>query len=156
MKQAARSDELAIATNRKALHDYEVLERVEAGLVLRGTEVKSIREGGFNFRDGWVEPRNGEMFLSGVRIGPYSHGNLMNHSEDRARKLLLHRHQIDKLGGRVAEKGFTLVPLRAYFKGGKVKIEIGLARGKKSHDKRETLKRKDIDRETRQAMNRRR
>ncbi|MCM2256586.1 MAG: SsrA-binding protein SmpB [Vicinamibacteria bacterium] len=156
MKQAARDDEQAIATNRKALHDYEVLERVEAGLVLRGTEVKSIREGGFNFRDGWVEPRNGEMFLSGVRIGPYSHGNLMNHSEDRARKLLLHRHQIDKLGGRVAERGFTLVPLRAYFKGGKVKIEIGLARGKKSHDKRETLKRKDIDRETRQAMNRRR
>lgn len=156
MKQAARDDEQAIATNRKALHDYEVLERVEAGLVLRGTEVKSIREGGFNFRDGWVEPRNGEMFLSGVRIGPYSHGNLMNHSEDRARKLLLHRHQIDKLGGRVAERGFTLVPLRAYFKGGKVKIEIGLARGKKSHDKRETLKRKDIDRDTRQEMNRRR
>lgn len=156
MKQAARSDELAIATNRKALHEYEVLERVEAGLVLRGTEVKSIREGGFNFRDGWVEPRNGEMFLSGVRIGPYSHGNLMNHSEDRARKLLLHRNQIDKLGGRVTEKGFTLVPLRAYFKGGKVKVEIGLARGKKSHDKRETLKRKDIDRETRQEMNRRR
>lgn len=156
MKQAARDDEQAIATNRKALHDYEVLERVEAGLVLRGTEVKSIREGGFNFRDGWVEPRNGEMFLSGVRIGPYSHGNLMNHSEDRARKLLLHRNQIDKLGGRVAEKGFTLVPLRAYFRGGKVKIEIGLARGKKSHDKRETLKRKDLDRETRQAMNRRR
>lgn len=156
MKQAARSDEQAIATNRKALHDYEVLERVEAGLVLRGTEVKSIREGGFNFRDGWVEPRNGEMFLSGVRIGPYSHGNLMNHAEDRTRKLLLHQHQIAKLGGRVAEKGFTLVPLRAYFKGGKVKIEIGLARGKKSHDKRETLKRKDIDRETRQAMNRRR
>jgi SsrA-binding protein len=156
VKTAARSDEQAIATNRKALHDYEILERFEAGLVLRGTEVKSIREGGFNFRDGWVEPRGGEMFLAGVRIGPYSHGNLMNHAEDRARKLLLHRNQIDKLAGRVAEKGCTLVPLRAYFKGGRVKVEVGLARGKKSHDKRAALKQKDLDRETRQALGRRR
>lgn len=150
------SDEKVVATNRKAFHNYEILEKAEAGVVLRGTEVKSIREGGFNFSDGWVEVRNGELFLSGCRIGPYSHGNLGNHEEHRVRKLLLHRNQIDKLGGKVTEKGFTLVPLRCYFKNGRVKIEIGLARGKKSHDKRETLKRKDIERETRQALSQRR
>jgi SsrA-binding protein len=141
-----------IATNRKALFNYEILEKVEAGVVLVGTEVKSIREGGLNFRDSFVDFRKGELFLIGCRIGPYSHGNLMNHAEDRDRKLLLRKREILKLGGRVTERGLTLVPLKAYLKKGRVKLEIGLARGKKSHDKRETLKRKDLERETQQAV----
>jgi SsrA-binding protein len=139
--------ERPIATNRKAFFNYQVFERAEAGVVLAGTEVKSIREGGLNFRDSYVEFKNGELFLVGCRIGPYSHGNLMNHPEDRSRKLLLHKREILKLGGRATEKGFTIVPLRAYFKNGRVKLEIGLARGKRAHDKRESIKRKDLERE---------
>jgi SsrA-binding protein len=146
----------AIATNRKAFFNYEVLDRFEAGVSLVGTEVKSIREGGLNFRDSYVEFRGGELFLVGCRIGPYSHGNLLNHAEGRDRKLLLHKREILKLGGKATEKGFTIIPLRAYLKNGRVKVEIGLARGKQTHDKRETLKRKDIERETRQAVRSRR
>ncbi len=153
---AEAAPERPIATNRKALFNYEILERAEAGVALVGTEVKSIREGGFNFSDSYVEYRNGELFLQGCRIGPYSHGNRTNHLETRTRKLLMHRAEIDKLGGRVTEKGFTLVPLRAYFKDGRVKLEIGLARGKRSHDKREAIKKKDLERETRQALRQRR
>jgi len=145
-------EEKILATNRKAFFNYEILERAEAGVSLRGTEVKSIREGGLNFRDSYVEFRGGELFLVGCRVGPYSHGNLLNHPEERDRKLLLHKREILKLGGKATEKGLTLVPLRSYFKNGRIKIEIGLARGKKAHDKRETIKRKDIERETRQAM----
>jgi SsrA-binding protein len=145
-----------IATNRKALFNYEIFEKAEAGVVLAGSEVKSIREGGLNFRDSYVELRKGELWLVGCRIGPYSHGNIQNHAEGRERKLLLHRREIDKLGGKATEKGFTIVPLQAYFKNGKIKVEIGIARGKKSHDKRETIKRKDIERETRQAVRDRR
>jgi SsrA-binding protein len=148
--------EKTLATNRKALFNYQILERVEAGVSLVGTEVKSIREGGLNFRDSFVEFRGGELFLVGCRIGPYSHGNLMNHAEDRVRRLLLHKREILKLGGRATERGLTIVPLRAYFKDGRVKLEIGLARGKKTHDKRETIKRRDIERETRQAVRERR
>jgi SsrA-binding protein len=148
--------EKALATNRKAFFNYQILDRVEAGVSLVGTEVKSIREGGLNFRDSYVEFRGGELFLVGCRIGPYSHGNLMNHAEDRVRKLLLHKREILKLGGKATEKGFTLIPLRAYFKKGRVKLEIGLARGKKAHDKREAIKRRDIERETRQAVRERR
>jgi SsrA-binding protein len=144
--------EKAISTNRKAFFNYEVLDRAEAGVSLVGTEVKSIREGGLNFRDAFVDFRGGELFLVGLRIGPYSHGNLLNHAEGRDRKLLLHKREILKLGGKATEKGLTIIPLRAYFKGGRVKVEIGLARGKKSHDKRESIKRKDIERETRQAV----
>jgi len=144
--------ERVIATNRKALFNYEVLERAEAGVELRGTEVKSIREGGLNFRDSFVEFRGGQMFLVGARIGPYSHGNIQNHAEGRERRLLLHKREILKLGGRATEKGLTLVPLRAYFSKGRVKLEIGLARGKRAHDKREALKRKDLERETRAAV----
>ena len=146
----------AIATNRKAFFNYEVLDRFEAGVSLVGTEVKSIREGGLNFRDSYIEFRGGELFLVGCRIGPYSHGNMMNHAEGRVRKLLLHKREILKLGGKATEKGFTIIPLRAYLKNGRVKVEIGLARGKQTHDKRETLKRKDIERETRQAVRSRR
>jgi SsrA-binding protein len=148
--------ERVIATNRKAFFNYEVLDRVEAGISLVGTEVKSIREGGFNFRDSYVDFRNGELFLVGCRIGPYSHGNLQNHPEDRVRKLLLHKREILKLGGKATERGLTLVPLKAYLKGGRVKVEIGLARGKKTHDKRESIKRKDIERDTRRAVRERR
>jgi SsrA-binding protein len=144
--------EKAIATNRKALFNYEIFERAEAGMMLVGSEVKSIREGGLNFRDSFVEFKGGEMFLVGCRIGPYSHGNIQNHPDDRVRKLLLHKREILKLGGKATEKGYTIVPLRAYFKNGRVKVEIGLARGKKAHDKRESIKRKDIERETRQAV----
>ncbi len=145
-----------IATNRKAFFNYEIFERAEAGIALVGSEVKSIREGGLNFRDSFVEYRDGELFLVGCRIGPYSHGNIQNHAEGRDRKLLLHRREIQKLGGKATEKGFTIVPLQAYFKDGRIKVEIGLARGKKAHDKRETIKRKDIERETRQAVRDRR
>jgi SsrA-binding protein len=149
-------EEKILATNRKAFFNYEILDRAEAGVSLRGTEVKSIREGGLNFRDSFVDFRGGELFLVGCRIGPYSHGNLLNHSEERDRKLLLHKREILKLGGKATEKGLTIVPLRAYFKNGRIKIEVGLARGKKAHDKRESIKRKDIERETRQAMRERR
>jgi SsrA-binding protein len=145
-----------IATNRKAFFNYEIFERAEAGLVLVGSEVKSIREGGLNFRDSFVERRGGEMWLVGCRIGPYSHSNTQNHAEDRDRKLLLHRREIDKIGGKATERGYTIVPLQAYFKNGKIKVEIGLARGKKAHDKRESIKRRDIERETRQAVRDRR
>ena len=148
--------EKVLATNRKALFNYEILERAEAGIRLVGTEVKSIREDGLNFRDSYVDFRGGELFLVGCRIGPYSHGNQLNHAEDRERKLLLHKREILKLGGKVTEKGFTLIPLKAYLKNGRVKLEIGLARGKKAHDKRESIKRKDIERDTRQAMRERR
>lgn len=141
-----------IATNRKAFFEYEIFERAEAGLVLKGSEVKSIREGGLNFRDSFVDYRGGELFLVGCRIGPYSHANIQNHPEDRDRKLLLHRQEIDKLGGKATEKGYTIIPLRAYFKNGRVKLEIGLAKGKRAHDKRESIKKKDLEREARQAV----
>jgi SsrA-binding protein len=151
----AESAERALATNRKVLFRYEVLERAEAGLALVGTEVKSIRDGGLSFGDSWVDFRGGELFLVGCRIAPYSHGNYLNHAPDRERKLLLHKREILKLGGKVTERGLTLVPLRAYLKSGRVKMEIGLARGKHAHDKREAIKKKDQEREARQALRRR-
>lgn len=148
----AESGDRVLATNRKALFHYEVLERTEAGVVLAGTEVKAIRDGGLNFSDSWIEFRNGEMFLVGCRVAPYSHGNLMNHAPERVRKLLLHKRELLKLGGRATERGLTLVPLRAYLKNGRVKLEIGLARGKQAHDKRDALREKDRERETRRAL----
>ena len=147
--------ERVLATNRKAFFQYEVLERAEAGLALVGTEVKSIRDGGLNFSDSYVDVRGGELFLVGCRVAPYSHGNLMNHVPDRDRKLLLHRREILKLGGKVTERGLTLVPLRVYLRNGRVKMEIGLARGKHTRDKRESIKKKDQEREARQALRRR-
>jgi SsrA-binding protein len=156
MSAKPEAGERAIATNRKAFFNYEILDRAEAGVRLLGSEVKSIREGGFNFRDAFVEYRDGELFLVGARIGPYSHSNLQNHAEDRVRKLLLHKREILKLGGRATERGLTIMPLRAYFKGGRVKLEIGLARGKRAHDKRDAIKQKDIDRDARQEMRQRR
>lgn len=144
--------ERVLVTNRKAFFEYEVLDRVEAGVCLLGTEVKSIREGGLNFRDAYVEPRGDELFLVDCHIAPYSHGNLLNHTTGRTRKLLLHKREMVKLIGRVLEKGLTLLPLKAYMKNGRVKVEIGLARGKKVHDKRVAIRRREQERETRRAV----
>lgn len=141
-----------LATNRKALHEFEIIEKHEVGIALRGTEVKAFRENGFQFRDSYVEFRNGELFLSGASIAPYSHGNRANHSEERQRKLLMRKKDIMKVGGKVTEKGLTLIPLKAYFKGGLVKFEIGLARGRKSHDKRDAIKQRDIDKDARREL----
>src|SRR2546427_10108265 len=137
--------EKVIATNRKAFFSYQVLERAEAGITLLGSEVKSIREGGLNFRDSFVEFRGGELYLVGCRIGPYSHGNIQNHAEERDRKLLLHKREILKLGGQVTEKGLTILPLGAHFKKGRLKLEIGLARGQQAPDNPDALRRKDDD-----------
>ncbi len=141
-----------IADNRKALYDYAVLETFEAGVVLLGTEVKSIREGSVNLRDSYARLDNGEVWLLNLHIGPYSHSGYASHEDRRQRKLLLHKAEIRKLTGKVAEKGLTLVPLRMYFKDGRVKVALALAKGKQVHDKRETIRRREIDRETRAAV----
>ena len=145
-----------IAANRKALHDYHILDEWEAGVALLGTEVKAIREGRVNLRDSYARLDKGEIWLSNVHISPYSHTGYDHHDERRQRKLLLHRHEIEKMAGRVAEKGLTLVPLRMYFKNGKVKVALALAKGKQAHDKRETLRKREVDRETRAAVKERR
>jgi SsrA-binding protein len=141
-----------IADNRKALHDYAVLDTYEAGVALLGTEVKSIREGSVNLRDSFARIDRGEVWLLNVHIGPYSHMGYSSHEERRQRKLLLHAHEIRKLTGRVAEKGLTLVPLQMYFKNGRVKVALALVKGKQAHDKRETIRRREVDRETRAAI----
>jgi SsrA-binding protein len=141
-----------IADNRKARHDYHILETYEAGVALLGTEVKAIREGRVNLRDSYARTESGEVWMMNVHISPYSHRGYADHAETRQRKLLLHRHEIRKLIGRTAEKGLTLVPLQMYFKKGRVKVLVGLARGKQAHDKRETIRRREVDRETRSAV----
>ena len=153
--KGAPPGEAAIATNRKAFFNYNVLEKAEAGLALVGSEVKSIREGGLNFKDAYVDFRSGELFLVGCHISPYSRSS-QNHFAERERKLLLHKREILRLGGKATEKGLTLVPLRAYFKNGRIKVEIGLARGKREHDTRDAIKKRDIDRETRAEVRSRR
>ena len=145
-----------IADNRKALFDYHILETFEAGIALLGTEVKGIREGKANLRDSYARAENGELWMMNVHISPYSHSGYAGHDELRQRKLLLHRHEIRKLAGRIAEKGLTLVPLELYFKNGRVKVALALAKGKQAHDKRETIKRREVDRETRAAVKERR
>lgn len=136
-----------IATNRRATHDYFISARVECGIVLTGTEIKSIRKGKVNIKEAYVQIKNKEVFIVGMHIAPYEQGNQFNHEETRNRKLLLHRHEINKLEKEVAQKGFTLIPLRLYIKGGKAKVEIGLAKGKKLYDKRQSEKEKDIQRD---------
>ena len=136
-----------IAQNKKAGHDYLILETFEAGLVLTGTEIKSVRKGKINLRDGFARVRNGEAYLENVHISPYEQGNQFNHDPLRNRKLLLHRKEIDKLVGITKNKGITVVPLRVYLKHGFAKVLIGVGQGKKEYDKRETLKRKEQDRE---------
>jgi SsrA-binding protein len=145
-----------IAENRKAFHDFHLMETFEAGLVLMGTEVKAIREGRVNLRDSFARVEDGEVFLYNVNISPYSHRGYADHEPLRRRKLLLHRDEIRKLIGKTVEKGMTLVPVRLYFKNGRVKIAVSLAKGKKDYDKRETIKRREADRETRAAIKSRR
>ncbi len=146
----------SIAENRKAFHDYHLLETFEAGIALLGTEVKAIREGRVNLRDSFARVEDGEVFLYNVNISPYSHRGYVDHEPLRRRKLLLHRQEIRKLVGKTTERGMTLVPLRLYFKNGRVKLAIALAKGKKEYDKRETIKRREADRETRAAIKSRR
>jgi len=141
-----------IATNRKAYHDYHIEETIEAGIVLTGTEIKSIREGKVNLRDGFAIIRDGEVWLLNVHIAPYSGGNRMNHEPKRERKLLLHRREINRLAGRVQEKGWTLVPLRLYLKDNIAKVELALVRGKRQYDKRQAIAKREAEREMRRSM----
>jgi SsrA-binding protein len=151
-KEEREKAQRIVADNRKARHDYHILETYEAGVALLGTEVKAIREGRVNLRDSYARTEGGEVWMLNVHISPYSHRGYADHAETRQRKLLLHRHEIRKLIGRTAEKGLTLVPLQMYFKNGRVKVLVALARGKQAHDKRETIRRREVDRETRTAM----
>src|SRR3990172_7940574 len=141
-----------IAENRRARHDYHLLERFEAGLALTGTEVKSLREGRDNLQRAHAEVRGGEVYLVGAHIAEYTQGNLANHHPDRDRKLLLHRRQIAELASKVAERGLTLVPTRLYFKDGRAKVEIALARGKETRDKRRDLAERDARRQIERAL----
>ena len=150
------AEERLIASNKKALHDYHVLQKLEAGIELTGTEVKSLRDKGANLKDAYVFFKAGEAFLLGAHIAPYSHGNYQNHDPERTRRLLLHSREIEKLEAQVVEKGLSVVPLRLYFKGNRVKTEIAVVRGKKLYDKRETEKRREADREAAAAMKSRR
>jgi SsrA-binding protein len=142
----------SVARNPKATHDYHILETWECGVVLTGTEVKSLRNGQASIKEAYARVRNGEVFLDGMNITPYEQGNRYNHDPVRTRKLLLHRREIEKLIGAVEQKGLTLVPLELYFKNGRAKVKIALGRGKKLHDKREDLKRRAVERETARAV----
>ena len=133
--------------NRKAKFNYEIIEEIEAGIVLTGTEIKSIRLGNANLKDSYAIIKNDEVLLLGMHISPYEQGNIFNHDENRTRKLLLHKREILKLKNKIVLDGFTLVPIKLYFNKNKAKILLGLARGKKNYDKRETIKLRDIDRE---------
>jgi SsrA-binding protein len=142
----------SVARNPKATHDYHILEKWEAGLVLTGTEVKSLRNGKASIKEAYARLRNGEVFLEGMNITPYEQGNRYNHDPIRSRKALLHRREIEKLIGAVEQKGLTLVPLELYFRNGRAKVTLALGRGKKLHDKREDLKRRQAERETARAV----
>ena len=147
-----------IADNRKAFHDYHVLDRVEAGIALTGTEVKSLRDGGGNLRDSYAVIRGGEVYLVGANIAPYRQGNIANHEPDRERKLLLHRREIGQLDAKTTQRGMTIVPLSMYFSDGKVKVELGVARGKEGVDKRHAMAERDarrqMDRELKERFRR--
>lgn len=140
------------ATNRKAVHDYTIVDTIEAGMVLTGTEIKSIRQSKINLKDGFAKVKNGELFLHNVHISPFEQGNIFNHEPLRTRKLLLRRQQLFRLEKDVKTEGFTIVPLKVYIKDGYAKCLIGLAKGKKTYDKKEALKQKDIKRETDRMM----
>jgi SsrA-binding protein len=144
-----------ICRNKRALHEYAILDKLECGIVLTGTEVKSLREGHGNLEDAYAKIEGGEVWLIGSDIPEYTMGNRMNHKPKRPRKLLLHRSEIGKFAGKASQRGFTLVPLRMYFKDGRAKVELAVARGKQSHDKRQDLKKAEADREIRRAMTRR-
>jgi SsrA-binding protein len=151
-----RREDSLIADNRKAGHDYHFLETFEAGVALLGTEVKAMREGRAQLRDSYCRIEGGEAYLLGAHVGQYSHGGYAAHDPVRKRKLLLHRDELNKLLGKTTEKGLTIVPLRLYFKNGRVKLAIALAKGKRQYDKRETIKRREAERETRAAVKTRR
>jgi SsrA-binding protein len=158
-KQAKKDeDDVRVVTrNRRAFHNYEIIDALECGIALVGTEVKSLRDGYANLEDAYAKLENGEVWLIGSEIPEYAMGNRLNHKPKRPRKLLLHRTEIEKFAGKASQRGFTLVPLRLYFKQGKAKVEIAVARGKQAHDKRQALKKSDADREMKRAIaNRRR
>src|SRR6266849_5748111 len=146
---SATPDEKNVVTNRKALHDYFILDRFEAGIVLKGTEVKSLREGSANLQDGYALVRNGEVWLVGLHISPFEKGSINNHDPKRDRKLLLHKKEIRRLFGKLSETGLTLVPLRIYFSKNIAKVELAVARGKKAYDKREAIAKRDAERQLR-------
>ncbi|MDO8746953.1 MAG: SsrA-binding protein SmpB [Thermodesulfovibrionales bacterium] len=141
-----------VCQNRKAYHDYHIEEKTEAGIALLGTEVKSLREGKGNLKDSYVLAKDSELFLINSHISPYSHGNITNHEPLRTRKLLLHKKEIERLRGQVAQKSYSLIPLKIYFKGSFAKVEIGLAKGKRQYEKRDAIKKKEADREIERAM----
>ena len=145
---ANKETQKLIANNKKAYHDYFIDETYEVGIALHGTEVKSMRMGKCSIKESFIRIEGGEVFVYGMHISPYEKGNIFNKDPMRVKKLLMHRYEINKLEGKIKEKGYTLVPLQVYFKEGKVKVEIGLARGKKLYDKRETIAKKDARRET--------
>jgi SsrA-binding protein len=153
---AGRSRNNVIAENRRARHEYHLLDRLEAGVVLTGTEVKSLREGGAILQRAYADVRDGEVWLVGAHIAPYDRGTTASHDPDRDRKLLLHGREIASLIGKVKERGFTLVPTKLYFKNGRVKVELALARGKEQHDKRRDIARRDADRQIERALKTRR
>jgi SsrA-binding protein len=144
-----------ITVNRQAFHNYDIIEKFEAGIALTGTEIKSAREGKVNLKDSYGLVKSGEVWLLNCHISPYSHGNYSNHNPLRTRKLLMKRSEINRLIGRTTERGLTLVPLRMYLKEGRLKCELALAKGRKIHDKREVARQKTIDRETKQALSER-
>ena len=144
----ARETMKLVANNKKAYHDFFIDDKYEAGIELHGTEVKSLRMGKCSIKEGFVRIENGEAFIYGMNISPYEKGNIFNKDPLRIKKLLLHKEEIRKLDGKMSEKGYTIVPLQVYFKDGKAKVEIGLARGKKLYDKREDIAKKDLRRET--------
>ena len=138
--------------NRKARYDYEILEKYEAGIVLTGTEIKSIRKGNANLKDSYAVIKNGEVFLLNMYVSEYKEGNIFNHEETRTRKLLLNKNEIKKINDKIAIKGLTLVPVKLYFVNGKLKVELAVARGKHTYDKKETIKQRDIDREMKKSL----
>ena len=157
MARNEKNDETRdICRNRRAFHDYEIMDRLECGVVLTGTEVKSLRDGHASLEDAYAKLEGGEVWMIGSDIPEYAMGNRMNHKPKRPRKLLLHRQEINKFAGKASERGFTLVPLRLYFKEGRAKVELAIARGKQLYDKRQSQKKADAQREIRRSISERR
>jgi SsrA-binding protein len=152
MGKSSESSNRLVANNKKAYYDYFIEEKIEAGLVLHGTEVKSLRQGKCSIKESYIQIQNGEVFAINMNITPYEKGNIFNKDPLRPKKLLLHKNEISKLSGQIATKGYTLVPLQVYFKQGKVKMEIGLARGKKNYDKRESIAKRDQERQAQKEL----
>lgn len=152
MAKAPKENVKLIANNKKAYHDYFIEDKYEAGISLAGTEVKSLRQGKCSIKESFIRIEKGEVFIYGMHVSPYEKGNIFNKDPLRVKKLLLHKYEINKIAGKIAEKGYTLVPLQVYFRGSLVKVELGLARGKKLYDKRETMKAKDAKRDIEKAL----